>query len=427
MSEGKSLFGFKQVLLFIVVCVFLFVGAELFFRAYYSFTNQYVGVDRDEQCLKELKLHRLEFDSANFVNRTRIDKWIYHPLIGATSRPNYSINLARVVNIGDKKYNKTLYAEYNHNSVGLQGIKEYSFKKPDNVSVRIALFGDSFTCGAQQPLLFNMGNLLEEFIPNSEVLNFCVNGRGIGTMYARYVIEGRNYSPDVVFFNVYVEDLERPFGCVLQVPNLTIVDNSIVIGPRKYKNESDFDAKYVVPKFESYFLKHVVFMFDRERSKEFRFQKGLELFDVMLNDLTKINNEDGSEFFVSVIQGPDPSSLRSEYYNKLITLLAKRKIRFFDSRGYLNAYSEQYRNQSFYFISRSAGLGHYSLFGNALHAQGMKRVLEHFGVVDSSKDFLFANFGQYKPLFLIPEDFTGEQGDSKPRVIYPYLLEEVDS
>ncbi len=123
---------------------------------------------------------------------------IVDPAIGLTLKPNYTNDKIVVVNGTKRIY----YGSHHHNSKGMNNIEEFSLAKPKNISVRIAIFGDSFTCGPDVSVIFSTANLLKEMIPNSEVLNFCVPEAGIDTMFSRYVFEARNYSPDIVIFNL---------------------------------------------------------------------------------------------------------------------------------------------------------------------------------------------------------------------------------
>lgn len=91
------------------------------------------------------------------------------------------------------------------NSKGLRN-KEYTYDKPEN-TVRIAVFGDSFTFGegvqneetytAQLEALFNSNNA--KFNKwNIEVINFGVGKTGTSHQYALYKKEGVRYHADIV-------------------------------------------------------------------------------------------------------------------------------------------------------------------------------------------------------------------------------------
>lgn len=225
----------KKLALFAIALFIGFIAAESFFRIYYL--GRYVGVDENEVCMKQMKLDNLPSDKkGNFRNFTRRGYWQDDQYIGITLKPNYTRAVIRKFVDGNITMAAVLFTEHHHNSKGMQNIEEFSFKKPNNISIRIAMFGDSFTCGAEAPYMFGMSNMLKELVPGSEVLNFCVGGRGVETMYARYILEARNYSPDVVIFNIYMDDLVRPFGCPVMTPNLVIVDGKIVLGAKEYKS-----------------------------------------------------------------------------------------------------------------------------------------------------------------------------------------------
>ncbi|MBI4148118.1 SGNH/GDSL hydrolase family protein [Candidatus Woesearchaeota archaeon] len=406
----------------LLACALLvsFVGAELAVRVYYG--ERDVGVDENELCLKQMKKNLPSDKSRNFVNFTRTGYWADDPYIGITLKKTYSRKLSIQA---EKDVRYLMFLEDQHNSAGMNNIEEFSWKKPQNVSVRIALLGDSFTCGGQAPYLFGMANMLKELVAGSEVLNFCVGGRGIETMYMRYVLEARNYSPDVVFFNVFVDDLVRPFGCPLLTPNLTVVDGRLVHGPRQYPSLKDFYDGYQPPIVESYFLKHAAFVYNARTGYARDLYKGLEMFGVMLDDVKEKASADGTEFFVTLIQGPTPSPVSADVYQRLLSLLKQKDVRFLDGEAYLNKHRQLYRNQSFYYIREGNPLGHYSVIGYALHAQGMKNLLEDNGVISRTHDYYFVNFNPDDYMMLIPQDFSKTRTGTE--LMYPYIVQRAKS
>ncbi|MBI4147786.1 SGNH/GDSL hydrolase family protein [Candidatus Woesearchaeota archaeon] len=417
----------KKIVLLTATLLVLFIAAEIFFRAYYSYTGQFVAADDIEHCLKELKLKKLPTDKVNFVNFTRVDRWDYDPLIGATSKKNYNEDHIERQIVNGKTIHQIMYDQHHHNNQGMVNLENFTLYKTANVSVRIALFGDSFTCGDQAPLLYSMGYVLKALINKSEVLNLCVSGRGIDTMYARYILEGKNYSPDVVWFNIFVDDLARAFVCPLETPNLTIANGRLVLGPRLYRNAKELYDKYQPPTVESFFVKHALSVYDQHTRHARNMAKGLALLDVMLNEMKRHTKEANSTFFVSAIQAPNPNPLQVYYYQQIKELATRKNIPFFDSNTYFKTNNELYHNQSFYYFKEGRGLGHYSVIGNALHAQGMKEVMASTGIIPITTNYYFANFHASNPLLLIPEDFGPNKQNFRTLLSYSISTENVST
>ncbi len=412
----------KKIVLLIASIIVSLLIAEGVVRAYYWRTGSFVAADDTEFCLKELKLKRLPTDGEIFRNFSRTDRWDYNPVYGATSRKNYNHDRQITVFVNGRPITLRMYEQQHYNSKGMSNIREYALKKPSNASIRIVLFGDSFTCGDQVPAKFNIGHLLEEFIPNSEVLNFCVSGTGIETMYARYALEGKNYTPDAVWFNIFVEDLSRPFGCELDVPNIIVDNGRIIFGSRKYLTPRDVYEKYVPSKLESYLLKHILWVYNQRTSHTRNQQKGLKLLDVMLDELKRQTTEQNTTLFVSAIQAPNPDKSRIADYNAIKQLVLKKHILFFSSDEYLKNNSRKYMNQSFYYFREGRELGHFSVIGNALHAQGMKNSMAAAGIIQRTKDYYFANFQSANIMLLIPEDLSPNNENFS--TIRPYVVSD---
>ncbi len=414
----------KLFLLFAALCIGFF-SAEMIFRAYYW--GEYVGVNDNELCMKRMKQDYLPTDKIhtgskmNFVNFTRTGYWRDDPIIGITLKENFKhaagLPIKNKQGTALKQY--LLFGEHVHNTAGMNNLDEFTLIKPNKSTVRIALFGDSITCGGEMPHLFSMGPIIKELVPQSEVLNFCVGGRGIETMYLRYLEHGRKYSPDIVVFNVLINDLVRPFGCPVMTPNLSIVNGKIVVGPKAYQSLRHFYETYQLPLFESYFFKHIAHVYNTYTEYERNLKRGLDLFSVMLADLQEKTRKSNITLLVSLIQGPYPSHAEDKAYEAARLLIREKHIIFFDSMNYFKKYQEAYKNQSFYFIRADLPLGHFNMIGNALFAQGITNILEEQGVISWNQDYYFVNFDIFDYLFFIPVNFTkGKEQDIK--VITPF-------
>lgn len=119
---------------------------------------------------------------------------IYDELLGWKLRPNYGVDMNSV------------------NADGLRANREYSLTPDDNV-LRIAVFGDSFTMGAEVTTIETWAYLLEQNLIangiNVEVLNFGVPGYGMDQAYLMWQLAGKQYSPDIVIFGFQPENIHR--------------------------------------------------------------------------------------------------------------------------------------------------------------------------------------------------------------------------
>lgn len=423
-QTGPNFFR-NEIILLLITCITLLVIGEIFFRFYYWETGKHAASDQNELCLKEMKLENLPTSSnGNFVNFKRTGPWDDDELIGVVPKKNHNQNtVAQVITQNNERKSFVLYTAQHHNSQGLTNIEEFSFKKPDNVSIRITLFGDSFACGDEGPLLFNIGYIIKELIPKSEVLNFCVSGRGIEAMYARYFIEAVKFQPDVAVFFVLMDDLQRAFGCPLLLPNITVSEGNVVIGPRQYPTLYDFYHNYTPLKYESYLVKHILWTYNQHTEYKRNMQKGSALFNLMIDNLNNQTKEVNTTLIIVPILWEKPNNVEIEIYDRIIDMLKEKKILHFDSKQYFASQKKPYRNQSFYYMEDKDQFGHLSPIGNALFAQKIKNILETNNLVPPTADYYFANFNKADLLYFIPKNQTIK---SDMRAILPFTFTEAN-
>ena len=415
MDESSQKKCGKEIILLLSTLILLFVLGEVFFRFYYWWLDKPIASDANELCLKNMKLasNYVSVQPDNFVYK---HWWAEHPLIGVLPKPNYAGDDTQtfLVSLGKVKH-AVVYEAQHHNSQGLTNVEEFSLKKPNGV-LRIAFFGDSFTCGSEGPLRFNVPSVLKELVPKSDVLNFCVLGMGIDTMYTRYVLEGKQYSPDVVVFNILVDDLRRAFDCPLFRPNLVVSDGHISVKPREWQSLKDFYFNYQPPIFESYFLKHLLWVFNAHTKFKHDMLNGLSLFSVMIDELKEQTAATNTTLIISAISAPNPTALEVDVYAKMVELLKQKNVSFVDSVDYFASKRVGYSNQSFYYLKEVDKLGHFSPVGNAVFAQKIKNMLEELGSIPQSPNYYFVNFKKQEFLYLIPESIT-LQRDGKMRML----------
>lgn len=131
----------------------------------------------------------------------------------------YEDNLDRVALVYDEwvgwKYRPNSLrqnGEFTINGAGLRSQREYDEQPPPD-TLRIALFGDSFTAGDDASDETVWAHLLEVYLNRAgiraEVLNFGVSAYGMDQAYLRWLHDGKAYAPDVVVFGLQAENLDR--------------------------------------------------------------------------------------------------------------------------------------------------------------------------------------------------------------------------
>ncbi len=145
-----------------------------------------------------LRWVRAHAEGATAMTRFSFDR--HHPVRGWTLAPN----LRDLSVFGDKRLNS--------NSQGLRGVREFAVPKPEG-TLRLALFGDSFTFGEDVSDNETFAQQMEQRFSKAgqavEVMNFGVHGYGHDQMllYAREVLP--RYRPDVVLVGYVTDDSLR--------------------------------------------------------------------------------------------------------------------------------------------------------------------------------------------------------------------------
>ena len=130
--------------------------------------------------------------------------------------------------------------EFTINNAGLRSTREYD-RQPPADTIRIALFGDSFTAGDDSTDAAAWSQLLEMNLNaagiRSEVLNFGVSAYGMDQAYLRWRNQGVEYAPDIVVFGLQAENLDRnvnvfrqllhPLGPPFSKPRFVLMDDAL--------------------------------------------------------------------------------------------------------------------------------------------------------------------------------------------------------
>jgi len=114
-------------------------------------------------------------------------------------------------------------ASYNSDGIRVGDHQTVFSPKPAIGVLRIALFGDSFTHGAEVRFSETWGRFLEEDLESAgsqvEVLNFGVNGYGMDQAFLRWKKDGVKFSPDIVVMGLQLENLGRNVNIIRALYN----------------------------------------------------------------------------------------------------------------------------------------------------------------------------------------------------------------
>lgn len=123
---------------------------------------------------------------ASYKARISHSPFIYDAQLGWNNQPFYEANGIVI------------------NSAAMRSSHEYDLTPADD-TLRIAIFGDSFTYSAEVPddktLSHFMETSLQEKGIHAEVLNFGVPAYGVDQSYLRWLYEAVNYQPDIVIMS----------------------------------------------------------------------------------------------------------------------------------------------------------------------------------------------------------------------------------
>ncbi len=170
---------------------------------------------------------------------------------------------------------KTSRYTYNADGIRVTSPELVYEKQPPVNTLRIALFGDSFTNGAEVLNDETWGVFTEAALRESgravEVLNFGVNGYGMDQAYLRWRYSGAEYKPDVVVFGLQLENAKRntnlirpmytrttenlPFAkprFVLEGGELRLINSPVVSVEQLPQTLQNFDA-WPLAKYQAYY------------------------------------------------------------------------------------------------------------------------------------------------------------------------------
>ncbi len=383
-----------NLLLLIVVIVILFFVSEIIFRVHYHKTNKIIGATDEERCTKELYQKVSNISNPNRFSIGRLHGKLpwgkgleYSPHLGMIPKQNCGYVNFILKGISDgKPVNVVGFGETSTNAQRMRGFKNFDYQKSSD-SLRIAVLGDSFAWGANTALKYNFASLLEELIPNSEVLNFGIVSIGTDIMYLRWKYEALKYKPDVLIMQIYTDDISRASPCIKK-PKLENKDGNLIVINSPPPTLEDLAKNYKHPKFESYFLKHFLYTLRHIKGAETAYDYGFKILDPILEEMKEKSKDDCTFFMVAIINSHGkPSPLEIKEFTRLKGVLEEKQIPYVESFAIFEQEGYGYGNPSLY--SKDTGSPHFNALGHALFAQGIKNKLEELKIINKQKDYYF--------------------------------------
>ena len=362
---------------------------EILMRVYYKFYRDgVIGADEEERCNRRQYKMLLDTSNPGRYNPNHLAHHEYWNYTGVRLIANFDGDIIFTVT-NDRKVR--MYNDHT-NSQHMRALRDYSLEKPPNIT-RMVVLGDSFAYGDEAPLRFSMPYVLETLVDKSEVLNIAIRGAGIDTMYLRWKYDSLNYNPDAVIYTIWIDDVQRASPCLYK-PKFNIINDKIVITNLPPPTLQEIEYTYKEPLVESYLYKHIAYNLRYWKGVDkARYDYGLKLFDLILDDMKDKSAEDNTYLLVVLITDSN-NFLRQKVIDeatiKIKEMLREKNVPFvdsadiFDKEGY-NLHEED-SQQSF---DKGKKNQHLTPRGYAYLAQGIKNKLEEDKVITKQSDFKF--------------------------------------
>jgi len=399
-----------NLIVLLITIILIIILAEGGLRIYYSKTGNTIAGNEEEKCSKDLfKL------ISNPLTENRFSPGFtsyleYSNYTGVRPKANLEKNKIVKVMDGDTEVNYVFHIT-NTNAQHMKALKNFT-KEKNPGKLRVALFGDSYTWGADTLDHYSYSSILEKLIPNSEVLNFGVEGIGIDLMYLRWKYEGLQFSPDVTIFAIYVDDIIRVRPCINK-PKLTRMGDKLEISNFPPPSHKEILNNFEETKIESYFLKHLLYSIDNLKGTKKKYDDGISILELLLEEMKLKSEKDNTYFMVMLIEaGNDYTNSEEELYSieKSKEMFKKMQIPFISSKDIF--IKENYVPID---ISPSKTHGHFTPKGYGILAQGIRQKLEEDSIIEKQKDYYFMWRITNSSLFLI-----NKNDDSDFEEIIPY-------
>ena len=191
--------------------------------------------------------------------------------------------------------------EFTINSAGFRSQRDFDPSPPAD-TLRIAVFGDSFTAGDDVrddeiwAVLLERG--LNEAGIRTEVLNFGVGAYGMGQAYLRWQRLGKRFSPDIVIFGLQPENLKRNVNVFRQLlhrsgPAFSKPRFALIDGELQLLNVPTLPPEHLMDVFEN-FSDHPLAPYEfyyQSRFRATRWWSGSRLLSLVFEALRQAEDE----------------------------------------------------------------------------------------------------------------------------------------
>ncbi len=404
----------KNIILLITALFIGFLLCEAIVRIYAAFTDTTIASSEEKICHKNIYEHVSDETDPYRFSPYYPDYMEYWEYYGARPKANWTLgNVETEVALPDGQIVHAIIYDMNTNGQHMRGVKEISYEKsPGNL--RIAVLGDSFTWGDDAPLFFSYPALLEELIPNTEVLNFGLTATGVDAMYLRWKYEALKFDPDVVIFAIFIDDIRRADPCINK-PTISREEDQLIITNMPPPSLQEIYEKYEEPKTHSYFIDYVLYQLKYLGGvKQKQYSYGFDILELILLEIKERSENDGTYFMVFIIEHGN------DHINDEIELEAIEKLKkLLDYTGipYTNAnsiFEQEDFTPTDYDQDR---IFHFMPDGYGLLAQGIANKLEEQGIIKDQKRYFFSYDNDRVILTL-----TNKQNSSDARMLVPFRL-----
>ena len=209
---------------------------------------------------------------------------------------------------------------YYHNSMRIRTLPsvEYSIL-PQNDTLRIAIFGDSYSYGSQVPFENTWGYYLEDNLTKAgidvEVMNFGAGAYGMDQAFLRWKKVGYKFHPHLVIFGLQMENVKRNVNLIR--PLYAHSTKTPLAKPRFILNGGGLElinipvvppeqVPYILENFEAWeFAEYETFYRPENYQDNFWLQSKLVSFT-----LAAISREDTESYFYDLNEEPAQLTLR---------------------------------------------------------------------------------------------------------------------
>ncbi len=364
----------QNTFVFFAAILVFFMIAEITTRVIYFAENKISAWDHEDLCNQGYyRKGMVQNGSPELFPLIDFD-----PVVGWTNRKGYVTDQdndidAPIVYGWDSSLNISGY--FHVNPQGMRMLHEAELNK--SAKNRIVLLGDSFTFGEGERTHLTFPTLLEPLLPDSEVLNFGVQGYSFTQMYLTFLSKALDYSPTHAIFVIYIDDIARnEQPCAYSFyPHFADGSSSPVLSPQ------EFIMSYRPPIVKSYFINWIHFTARHVSYAKSNFESGYVTTERILRQLKPYDNDAVPVLFM-VILGKHPTKLQVEQLPRLISLLRKY--------GYAYIYYDQYAASQRFVpeIYQKIYDNHFSPVGNVLAASFLASQLNsQFNISISEQGF----------------------------------------